>query len=59
VHTLQLEEAKQLLESDDAPVEAIAQEVGYEDAAVSGDIYYLSVPASLVDRGRCQFIILS
>jgi len=33
VHTLRLEEAKQMLETGDAPVEAIANEVGYEDAA--------------------------
>ncbi len=33
VHTLRLEEAKQMLESGDLPVEAIAGEVGYEDAA--------------------------
>lgn len=32
VHTLRLEEAKHLLESTDRPVEAIANEVGYEDA---------------------------
>lgn len=32
VHTLRLEEAKQMLESTDAPVEAVAEEVGYEDA---------------------------
>lgn len=32
VHTLRLEEAKQMLEATEAPVEAIAQEVGYEDA---------------------------
>ena len=32
VHTLRLEEAKQMLESGDTPVEAIANEVGYEDA---------------------------
>jgi transcriptional regulator GlxA family with amidase domain len=32
VHTVRLEEAKQMLESSDAPVEAIASEVGYEDA---------------------------
>lgn len=32
VHTLRLEEAKQMLESGDAPIEAIANEVGYEDA---------------------------
>ena len=32
VHTLRLEEAKQMLEASDAPIEAIANEVGYEDA---------------------------
>jgi transcriptional regulator GlxA family with amidase domain len=32
VHTLRLEEAKQMLEATDDPVEAIAAEVGYEDA---------------------------
>jgi transcriptional regulator GlxA family with amidase domain len=32
VHTLRLEEAKQMLEAGDAPIEEIAEEVGYEDA---------------------------
>ncbi|MGE3480180.1 MAG: GlxA family transcriptional regulator [Gammaproteobacteria bacterium] len=32
VHTLRLEEAKQMLESGSLPMEAVAQEVGYEDA---------------------------
>ena len=32
VHTLRLEEAKQMLESGDQPIELIANEVGYEDA---------------------------
>lgn len=32
VHTLRLEEAKQMLESGDDSIEAIANEVGYEDA---------------------------
>jgi transcriptional regulator GlxA family with amidase domain len=32
VHTLRLEEAKQMLEATEAPIEAIAEEVGYEDA---------------------------
>jgi transcriptional regulator GlxA family with amidase domain len=31
VHALRLEEAKQMLETEDIPVEAIANEVGYED----------------------------
>jgi transcriptional regulator GlxA family with amidase domain len=33
VHTLRLEEAKQMLETGDAPVEQIATEVGYQDAS--------------------------
>ena len=32
VHTLRIEEAKQLLESTELPVEAVALEVGYQDA---------------------------
>lgn len=32
VHTLRLEEAKQMLESSALPIEAVANEVGYEDA---------------------------
>lgn len=32
VHTLRLEEAKQMLETNECPIEAIANEVGYEDA---------------------------
>lgn len=32
VHTLRLEEAKQMLEAGDQPIEGIANEVGYEDA---------------------------
>jgi len=32
VHTLRLEEAKQMLEAGNQPIEAIANEVGYEDA---------------------------
>jgi transcriptional regulator GlxA family with amidase domain len=32
VHTLRLEEAKQMLEATDDPIEAIASAVGYEDA---------------------------
>jgi transcriptional regulator GlxA family with amidase domain len=33
VHTVRLEEAKHLLETGNEPVEAVAREVGYEDAA--------------------------
>ena len=32
VHTVRLEEAKQMLEAGDTPVEEVAREVGYEDA---------------------------
>jgi transcriptional regulator GlxA family with amidase domain len=39
VHTLRLEEAKQLLEQGDRPVEAIAEDVGYEDAAFFGRLF--------------------
>ena len=39
VHTLRLEEAKQLLESSDEPIEAVAQEAGYEDAAFFGRLF--------------------
>lgn len=39
VHTLRLEEAKQQLESGDESVEAVAQEVGYEDAAFFGRLF--------------------
>jgi transcriptional regulator GlxA family with amidase domain len=43
VHTLRLEEAKQLLESTDQPIEAIANEVGYEDAAFFGRLFRRNV----------------
>jgi transcriptional regulator GlxA family with amidase domain len=33
VHSLRLEEAKQMLEATGQPVEGIASEVGYDDAA--------------------------
>lgn len=39
VHTLRLEEAKQMLEAGDAPVEAIALEVGYQDASFFGRLF--------------------
>lgn len=39
VHTLRLEEAKQMLETGDAPIEAIANEVGYEDASFFGRLF--------------------
>lgn len=39
VHALRLEEAKQMLETGDATVEAIAGEVGYEDAGYFGRLF--------------------
>lgn len=43
VHTLRLEEAKQMLESGDEPIEAIANEVGYEDAGFFSRLFRRSV----------------
>jgi len=39
VHTVRLEEAKQMLEATDDPVEAIALEVGYQDASFFGRLF--------------------
>ncbi len=39
VHALRLEEAKQLLEATEQPIESIASEVGYEDAAFFGRLF--------------------
>ncbi len=39
VHTVRLEEAKQMLEAGDDPVEAIAVEVGYQDASFFGRLF--------------------
>lgn len=39
VHTLRLEEAKQLLETTPMPVEAVAVEVGYQDASFFGRLF--------------------
>ena len=39
VHTLRLEEAKQMLEAGTDPVDAIAENVGYEDAAFFGRLF--------------------
>ncbi|MCG3146276.1 MAG: HTH-type transcriptional activator RhaR [Gammaproteobacteria bacterium] len=39
VHTLRIEESKQMLESTDMAVEAIAQEIGYEDAGFFGRLF--------------------
>lgn len=39
VHTLRIEEAKQMLESGDQPIEWIANEIGYEDAGFFGRLF--------------------
>jgi transcriptional regulator GlxA family with amidase domain len=39
VHALRLEEAKQMLEMSDLPVEAIALEVGYQDSSFFGRLF--------------------
>ena len=39
VQALRLEEAKQMLETGDQAVEAIANEVGYEDASFFGRLF--------------------
>lgn len=43
VHTLRLEESKHLLESGDAPIEAVANEVGYADASFFGRLFRRNV----------------
>ena len=39
VHRLRIEEAKQMLETGDAPVEAVAAEAGYQDASFFGRLF--------------------
>jgi transcriptional regulator GlxA family with amidase domain len=46
VHTLRLEEAKHLLETTSQPVEAVAGEVGYEDAAFFARLFRRKVNLS-------------
>jgi len=43
VHTLRMEEAKQMLESGQQPIEAIANEVGYEDAGYFSRLFRRNV----------------
>ncbi len=55
VHTLRLEEAKQMLERSDRPIEAVAEEVGYEDAGFFSRLFRRSVgltPAQYRKRFR-------
>ena len=39
VHALRLEEAKQMLETEDTPVEAVAEAVGYQDSSFFGRLF--------------------
>jgi AraC-like DNA-binding protein len=39
VHALRLEEAKQILETEELSIEAIAQQVGYEDTSFFGRLF--------------------
>lgn len=61
VHTLRLEEAKQMLETADCPVEEIAAEVGYEDASFFRRLFRRKVgitPSAYRRRfGRRQFAV--
>ena len=62
VQTLRLEEAKHMLESGDAPIEAIANSVGYEDAAFFSRLFKRSVsmtPAEYRKRFRSLRTALS
>jgi transcriptional regulator GlxA family with amidase domain len=43
VHTLRIEEAKQMLESSDEAVELIAEEIGYEDAGFFSRLFQRNV----------------
>ncbi len=57
VHTLRLEEAKRQLETTDEPVEGIANDVGYEDAAFFGRLFRRKVgltPAQYRRRFRAM-----
>jgi transcriptional regulator GlxA family with amidase domain len=46
VHTMRLEEAKHMLESETLPIEAIANEVGYEDAGFFSRLFRRHVSLS-------------
>lgn len=52
VHTLRLEEAKQMLEATDDPIEAIANEVGYEDAGFFSRLFRRKVNLTPGDYRR-------
>ena len=39
IHALRLEEAKQILETEDLPIEAVALEIGYQDNGFFGQLF--------------------
>jgi transcriptional regulator GlxA family with amidase domain len=55
VHTLRLEESKHVLESTELPIDAVANQVGYEDASFFGRLFRRKVgltPAQYRKRFR-------
>ncbi len=52
VHTLRLEEAKQLLETTDMPVEVVANETGYEDGSFFRRLFRRKVGMTPADYRR-------
>jgi len=52
VHTLRLEEAKHMLETGEEPVEAVANEVGYEDAGFFSRLFRRKVGLTPVQYRR-------
>lgn len=52
VHTLRLEEAKQMLEAGSEPVEVIANAVGYEDAGFFGKLFRRKVGLAPIQYRR-------
>jgi transcriptional regulator GlxA family with amidase domain len=52
IHTLRLEEAKQMLETTDEPVEAVANQVGYEDTSFFGRLFHRKVGITLAQYRR-------
>ena len=52
VHAVPLEEARQMLEASDQPIEVIAGEVGYEDAAFFSRLFRRKVGLTPVQSRR-------
>ena len=58
VHALRLEEAKQMLETSELPIEAIANETGYEDTSFFGRLFRRKVGLT-PNQYRTRFSALS